>query len=244
MILAIGAFADNVKRAKQVMDNPKCISVLYRGILSSDCKDRVACAWALGIVLHRCPAVDARNFVFQPEILNALASEAVHVSGTGAEKRTEERMAVMIGETDPPILYDSATDAEVWERCRACVKLAVSMDEAGAPVLVVQRDSAAALKLKVLTPRVDQHPRDHKCTSFWSKLCIRFAARLVPDMPTNDLYHSSDQLVAAGYYGRAGIQRCLVNISMFPHLPDFQVPKVSTRKLKRRQQQKLQTKVR
>ena len=246
VILAIGAFADNRKRAKQVMDSHKCISVLYRGILSTECKDRVACAWALGIILHRCPAVDARNFVFQPEILNALASEAVHVhvSGTGAEKRTEERMAVMIGETDPPILYDSATDAEVWERCRSCVKLAVSMDDAGAAVLVVQRDSAAALKLKVSTPRVDQHPRDHKCSSFWSKLCIRFAARLVPDMPTDALDRSLDQLVAAGYYGRAGIQRCLVNISMFPHLPDFQVPKVSTRKLKRRQQQKLQTKVR
>ena len=90
MILAIGAFADNRKRAKQVMDSHKCISVLYRGILSTECKDRVACAWALGIVLHRCPAVDARNFVFQPEILSALASEAVYVSGTS----TEERMAV------------------------------------------------------------------------------------------------------------------------------------------------------
>ena len=144
---------------------------------------------------------------------------------------------------DSEKMKDSVTDVEVWKRCQRGVKLAVSMDDAGAPVLVVQRDSAI-LKLKVSTPRADQHPKDHKCSTFWSKLCIRFAGRLVPDMPTNDLDHSSDQLVAAGYYGRAGIQRCLVNISMFPQLLDFQVPKVSTRKFKRRQQQKLQTKVR
>ena len=83
---------------------------------------------------------------FPAEILSALASDW-YVSGTS----TEERMAVEL-HNDSEKMKDCATDAEVWERCRACVKLAVSMDKAGAPVLVVQRDSAIALKLKVLRP--------------------------------------------------------------------------------------------
>ena len=224
-MLAIGAYADSWRRANEVIESEACVGTLYRGAQSSDDRERVACAWALGIVGHRASASAARKLLFQPEIVRALAR---NVSSEEVE-------------------FSSCTplndDAAIFRHCQSDVSMSVGIDSDGAALLLIAGEHSSSLKLKVQVPNTMDAPTSHSHCSIWSKLVVRFMAELVPDMPTENIDTSSSALVAVGYYGRQGLHRVFVHMSTFPWDIGLKVPKVCRRHLKRRKQQKKLRKV-